>query len=144
MRQRLGTEGFTRSDAIVGIGGGACTDLAGFVAATWMRGIRYVNCPTSLLAMVDASTGGKTGINTPQGKNLVGSFYTPAGVLADEPTGNLDRKNSQEIVELLKYSNRQYGQTLIVITHDEDIGLSADRIIAIEDGRIVSDERIRA
>ena len=81
--ERLGNEGFTRSDAIVGLGGGACTDLAGFVAATWMRGIRYVNCPTSLLAMVDASTGGKTGINTPQGKNLVGSFYTPAGVLAD-------------------------------------------------------------
>ena len=81
--QRLGTEGFTRSDAIVGLGGGAATDLAGFVAATWMRGVRYVNCPTSLLAMVDASTGGKTGINTPQGKNLVGSFYTPAGVLAD-------------------------------------------------------------
>lgn len=68
--QRLGEEGFTRSDAIVGLGGGAATDLAGFVAATWMRGIRYVNCPTSLLAMVDASTGGKTGINTPQGKNL--------------------------------------------------------------------------
>ncbi|NEG69260.1 bifunctional shikimate kinase/3-dehydroquinate synthase [Bifidobacterium choloepi] len=81
--QRLGDEGFTRSDAVVGLGGGACTDLAGFVAATWMRGVRYVNCPTSLLAMVDASTGGKTGINTPQGKNLVGSFYTPAGVLAD-------------------------------------------------------------
>ncbi|KAB7791235.1 bifunctional shikimate kinase/3-dehydroquinate synthase [Bifidobacterium leontopitheci] len=81
--QRLGDEGFTRSDAIVGVGGGAATDLAGFVAATWMRGIRYVNCPTSLLAMVDASTGGKTGINTPQGKNLVGSFYTPAGVFAD-------------------------------------------------------------
>lgn len=84
--ERLGNEGFTRSDAIVGIGGGACTDLAGFVAATWMRGITYVNCPTSLLAMVDASTGGKTGINTPQGKNLVGSFYTPAGVLADLKT----------------------------------------------------------
>lgn len=81
--RRLGQEGFTRSDAIVGLGGGACTDLAGFVAATWMRGIRYVNCPTSLLAMVDASTGGKTGINTEEGKNLVGSFYTPAGVLAD-------------------------------------------------------------
>ena len=84
--QRLGNEGFTRSDAVVGLGGGAATDLAGFVAATWMRGIRYVNCPTSLLAMVDASTGGKTGINTPQGKNLVGSFYTPAGVLADMRT----------------------------------------------------------
>ncbi|RSX53868.1 3-dehydroquinate synthase [Bifidobacterium goeldii] len=84
--QRLGDEGFTRSDAVVGVGGGAATDLAGFVAATWMRGVRYVNCPTSLLAMVDASTGGKTGINTPQGKNLVGSFYTPAGVLADMKT----------------------------------------------------------
>lgn len=84
--ERLGNEGFTRSDAVVGLGGGAATDLAGFVAATWMRGIRYVNCPTSLLAMVDASTGGKTGINTPQGKNLVGSFYTPAGVLADVTT----------------------------------------------------------
>lgn len=84
--RRLGDEGFTRSDAIVGLGGGAATDLAGFVAATWMRGIRYVNCPTSLLAMVDASTGGKTGINTEAGKNLVGSFYTPAGVLADLTT----------------------------------------------------------
>ncbi|MBW3081797.1 bifunctional shikimate kinase/3-dehydroquinate synthase [Bifidobacterium phasiani] len=84
--QRLGEDGFTRSDAIVGVGGGAATDLAGFIAATWMRGVRYVNCPTSLLAMVDASTGGKTGINTPQGKNLVGSFYTPAGVLADVRT----------------------------------------------------------
>ena len=84
--RRLGDEGFTRSDAIVGLGGGAATDLAGFIAATWMRGIRYVNCPTSLLAMVDASTGGKTGINTEAGKNLVGSFYPPAGVLADMRT----------------------------------------------------------
>lgn len=83
---RLGSEGFTRSDAVVGVGGGAATDLAGFIASTWMRGIRYVNCPTSLLAMVDASTGGKTGINTVDGKNLVGTFYTPAGVLADIKT----------------------------------------------------------
>lgn len=82
----LGEQGFTRSDAIVGLGGGAATDVAGFAAATWMRGIRYVNCPTSLLAMVDASTGGKTGINTELGKNLVGSFYTPAAVLADMTT----------------------------------------------------------
>ena len=67
----------------------------------------------------------------------------PAVVLADEPTGNLDSKNSQEIVELLKFSNRKYGQTLIVITHDENIALQADRVIAIEDGRIVRDERIR-
>ena len=68
----------------------------------------------------------------------------PAVVLADEPTGNLDSKNSQEIVQLLKYSNRHYGQTLIVITHDESIALQADRIIAIEDGKIVRDERVRA
>ena len=67
----------------------------------------------------------------------------PAVVLADEPTGNLDSKNSQEIVELLKLSNRRYGQTLIVITHDESIALQAERIIAIEDGRITRDEVIR-
>ena len=68
---------------------------------------------------------------------------SPAVVLADEPTGNLDTKNSQEIVELLKLSNRQYGQTLIVITHDESIALQADRIISIEDGKITRDEVIR-
>ena len=67
----------------------------------------------------------------------------PAVVLADEPTGNLDSKNSQEIVELLKYSNRKYHQTLIVITHDESIALQADRILAIDDGRIIRDERVR-
>lgn len=68
---------------------------------------------------------------------------SPAVVLADEPTGNLDSKNSQEIVELLKLSNRQYEQTLIVITHDESIALQADRIITIEDGKITRDEVIR-
>ena len=68
---------------------------------------------------------------------------SPAVVLADEPTGNLDSKNSQEIVELLKLSNVQYGQTIIVITHDESIALQADRIITIEDGRITRDEVIR-
>ena len=67
----------------------------------------------------------------------------PAVVLADEPTGNLDSKNSQEIVELLKLSNKQYGQTLIVITHDESIALQADRILTIEDGKITRDEVIR-
>lgn len=69
---------------------------------------------------------------------------SPAVVLADEPTGNLDSKNSQEIVELLKTSNKKYNQTLIVITHDEQIALQADRIIAIEDGKIVRDEVIRS
>lgn len=79
----LGQSGFTRSDAIVGVGGGTVTDLAGFVAATWLRGVRVVQVPTTLLAMVDAAVGGKTGINTAEGKNLVGSFYPPAGVLCD-------------------------------------------------------------
>ena len=68
---------------------------------------------------------------------------SPAVVLADEPTGNLDSKNSQEIVELLKLSNRQYGQTLIIITHDENIALQADRIITIEDGKITHNEVVR-
>ena len=68
---------------------------------------------------------------------------SPAVVLADEPTGNLDSKNSQEIVDLLKLSNKKYDQTLVVITHDENIALQADRIIAIEDGRITRDEVIR-
>ena len=67
----------------------------------------------------------------------------PAVVLADEPTGNLDSKNSREIVELLKVSNQKYEQTLIIITHDENIALQADRILAIEDGKITRDEVIR-
>jgi 3-dehydroquinate synthase len=79
----LGAAGFTRTDAVVGVGGGAVTDLAGFVAASWLRGVRWVPVSTSLLGMVDASVGGKTGINTPAGKNLVGAFHPPAGVLCD-------------------------------------------------------------
>lgn len=79
----LAEAGFTRSDAIVGLGGGATTDLAGFVAATWLRGVRYIAMPTTVLAMVDAAVGGKTGINLPAGKNLVGAFYEPFTVLGD-------------------------------------------------------------
>lgn len=67
----------------------------------------------------------------------------PSLILADEPTGNLDSKNTHEVIELLKYSNKKYNQTLIIITHDEQIALQADRIIAIEDGRIISDKGVR-
>jgi 3-dehydroquinate synthase len=84
--EALGESGFTRSDAVVTFGGGATTDLGGFVAATWLRGVRVVHVPTTLLAMVDAAVGGKTGINTAAGKNLVGSFHEPAGVLVDLDT----------------------------------------------------------
>ena len=84
--QVLGQNDFTRSDAIVAVGGGAVTDLAGFVAATWLRGVKVIHLPTSLLGMVDAAVGGKTGINTAEGKNLVGAFHPPAAVLADLDT----------------------------------------------------------
>ena len=80
---RLAAAGIGRQDAIVGVGGGAATDLAGFVAATWLRGVRIVLVPTTLLGMVDAAIGGKTAINTADGKNLVGAFSPPAAVLAD-------------------------------------------------------------
>jgi 3-dehydroquinate synthase len=79
----LGRAGFTRTDVVVGLGGGAATDLAGWVAAAWLRGVRVVQLPTTLLGMVDAAVGGKTGINTVAGKNLVGAFHPPAGVLCD-------------------------------------------------------------
>lgn len=91
--QVLGQNDFTRSDAVVAVGGGAVTDLAGFVAATWLRGVKVIHMPTSLLGMVDASVGGKTGINTAEGKNLVGAFHPPAGVLVDLDTLDTLPKN---------------------------------------------------
>jgi 3-dehydroquinate synthase len=82
----LGKSEFSRSDMIIGFGGGTITDLAGFVAATWLRGVGIVQIPTTLLAMVDASVGGKTGVNTSEGKNLVGVFHSPSAVVIDLET----------------------------------------------------------
>ena len=82
----LGKSEFSRTDMIIGFGGGAITDLAGFVAATWLRGVGIVQIPTTVLAMVDAAIGGKTGVNTAEGKNLVGVFHSPKGVLVDLET----------------------------------------------------------
>jgi 3-dehydroquinate synthase len=79
----LGATGFTRNDLVVAVGGGAVTDLSGFVASSWLRGIDWVAVPTTLAAMVDAAVGGKTGINSEYGKNLIGSFYSPISVLVD-------------------------------------------------------------
>ena len=94
-----GQAGLTRSDVVVGLGGGAVTDLAGFVAATWMRGVRVVHVPTTLLAMVDAAVGGKTGINTAAGKNLVGAFHEPSAVLVDlDDAGHAARATSSSPV----------------------------------------------
>jgi 3-dehydroquinate synthase len=83
---RFAQLGMTRSDAIVSVGGGATTDLGGFAAASWLRGVPVVHVPTTLLGMVDAAVGGKTGIDLPEGKNLVGAFHPPAGVLCDLAT----------------------------------------------------------
>jgi len=82
----LGQSGFGRSDVVIGLGGGAVTDLAGFVAATWLRGTPVIQVPTTLLAMVDAAVGGKTGINTAAGKNLVGAIHSPLLVVCDVAT----------------------------------------------------------
>jgi 3-dehydroquinate synthase len=82
----LGRANFTRTDVVIGVGGGAVTDLAGYVAAAWLRGVRWVPYSTSLLGMVDAAVGGKTAVNIAAGKNLVGAFHPPAGVLCDLDT----------------------------------------------------------
>jgi 3-dehydroquinate synthase len=92
----FGQIGLERGDVVIGLGGGSVTDLAGFAAATWMRGVRLVQVPTTLLGMVDAAIGGKTGINTGAGKNMVGSFYEPSAVIVDLAT--LDSLPRNELV----------------------------------------------
>jgi len=120
--QILGQADFTRSDAIVGIGGGAATDLAGFVAATWLRGVRFVLVPTTVLGMVDAAIGGKTGINTNEGKNLVGAFHAPAAVLCDLDL--LDTLPRNEILagfaEIVKAGFIRYPEILDIIEADPE------------------------
>jgi 3-dehydroquinate synthase len=81
--RRFGQIGLGRADVVIGVGGGSVTDLAGFAAATWMRGVPVIQAPTTLLGMVDAAVGGKTGINTEAGKNMVGAFHEPSAVIAD-------------------------------------------------------------
>lgn len=81
--QVMGQSDFTRTDAVIGYGGGSVTDLAGFVAATWLRGVQVIQIPTTVLGLVDASVGGKTGVNTAEGKNLVGAFWAPRAVIGD-------------------------------------------------------------
>lgn len=103
--RRMAGAGFTRADAIVAVGGGVVTDLAGFAAAVYHRGIRFVSVPTTLLAQVDAAIGGKTGVNLPEGKNLVGAFWQPHAVLCDTET--LDTLPERELLsgqgEMAKY-----------------------------------------
>ncbi|WP_394771735.1 3-dehydroquinate synthase [Lacisediminihabitans sp.] len=121
--QVMGQADFTRTDAVIGFGGGSVTDLAGFVAATWLRGVRLVNVPTTLLGMVDAAIGGKTGINTAEGKNLVGAFYPPAGVVVDLDT--LEGISQMEILagfgEVVKYGFIAEPEILDIIERSVEI-----------------------
>jgi 3-dehydroquinate synthase len=120
--QIMGQTDFTRTDAVIGLGGGASTDLAGFVAATWLRGVKLIQVPTSVLGMVDAAIGGKTGINTSEGKNLVGSFYAPAAVIVDLDT--LDTIPRNEILagfaEIVKAGFIAEPEILDIIEADVD------------------------
>ncbi len=120
--QVMGQADFTRTDAVVGFGGGAVTDLAGFVAATWLRGVAVVQVPTTVLGMVDAAVGGKTGINTNEGKNLVGAFWTPTAVICD--LAMLDSLSRNERVagfaEVVKAGFIWYPEILDLIQSDPE------------------------
>ena len=126
----MASAGFTRADAIVALGGGVVTDLAGFVAAVYHRGIRFVSVPTTLLAQVDAAIGGKTGVNLPEGKNLVGAFWQPHAVLCDT-----------EVLDTLPPRELRSGQGELAKYHF----LGGDRLEALAlDDRIAAAVRIKA
>ena len=130
--RKLGKKEFGRTDAIIGIGGGATTDLAGFVAATWLRGIAWYAIPTTLAGMVDASVGGKTGINTAAGKNLVGSFYSPKAVCVDISwlVSLSDRDFSAGLAEVIKTG---FIRDLSILELLESVsGLSESRTLSEE------------
>jgi 3-dehydroquinate synthase len=138
----------TRSDCVVGIGGGAVTDLAGFAAASWLRGVPVVQVPTTVLGMVDAAVGGKTAIDIPEGKNLVGAFHPPAGVLADMDTlATLPRADYVAgLAEAIKAGFIADGEILRLVAADPQDAASAhgrhareiiERSIAVK-ARVVS------
>ncbi|WP_052460435.1 3-dehydroquinate synthase [Microbacterium gorillae] len=120
--QIMGKSDFTRTDAVVGFGGGAVTDLAGFVAATWLRGVPVVQVPTTVLGMVDASVGGKTGVNTAEGKNLVGAFWAPHAVLADlDLLRTLSRNEAVAgFAEVVKAGFIRYPEILDIVRADPE------------------------
>lgn len=144
----LGSTGFTRSDMLIGLGGGATTDLAGFVAATWLRGISWIAVPTTLLGMVDASIGGKTGINTDAGKNLVGAFHSPTSVFVDLnsletlPENDL-RAGLAEVAKVGLTSDPTILDTIIrfpdkiIDPHSDELRTLIQRAIAVK-ARVVS------
>ena len=150
--QVLGQTGFTRSDAVVTVGGGATTDMGGFVAATWLRGVKVVHMPTTLLGMVDAAVGGKTGMNTTEGKNLVGAFHEPAGVLCDLATLETLPRNElvSGLAEVIKCGFISDPAILELVESEPVAATTAgsavlreliERAIAVKIGVVVSDLR---
>jgi 5-deoxy-5-amino-3-dehydroquinate synthase len=139
--------GLSRSDAVVALGGGVVSDVAGFAASVFLRGIAYVNVPTTLLAQIDAAIGGKTGVNLPEGKNLVGSFWQPAAVLCDiQALGSLPaREWSSGRGEMAKYAflgeglleQGRPGAAILGLPLDEQVA----RCVAIKAAVVSADER---
>ena len=131
--------GLTRADAVVAVGGGVVTDTAGFAAASYHRGVAVVHVPTTLLGMIDAAVGGKTGVNLPEGKNLVGAFWQPHGVLCDLDV--LDTLPPRELRsglgELAKYRFLPGGEGLEDLPFDEQVA----RCVDIKATVVASDER---
>lgn len=132
--EELAAHGFTRSDGILALGGGVVGDLAGFVAATYMRGIHFVQAPTSLLAQVDSSIGGKTGVNTASAKNLVGTFSQPDGVLIDpDVLDTLDprciREGIAEVVKAAAIADANLWQELTIYRDEFDVITHAESVI---------------
>src|SRR5262249_1295282 len=142
--EALGAANFTRTDGVVGVGGGAVTDGAGFVAACWLRGVPVVQVPTSLLGMVDAAIGGKTGVNTAAGKNLVGAFHPPVGVLCDLST--LDTLPAAELTtglaEVVKYGF--IADPAILDAIEPDPAAAADPRGAVLPELVVRSVRVKA
>lgn len=148
--QVMGLSDFTKPDVVIGFGGGSVSDLAGFVAATWLRGVRVLQIPTSLVGMVDAAIGGKTALNTAQGKNLVGMFHAPDVVLADLDT--LDTLSQMEILagfgEVVKYGFIERPEILDIIEKDVEAATNPEseefrRLIEISveiKARVVSED----
>lgn len=131
----LATEGMTRKDGVIALGGGVVGDLAGFVASTFMRGLHFLQVPTTLLAQVDSSIGGKTGVNTASAKNLVGTFAQPDGVLIDTDTlktlaPRRVREGIAEIVKSAAIADKQLWQRLTELTSSDDLLANASEIIA--------------
>ncbi len=135
--QALASEGLTRTDCLAALGGGVVGDMTGFAAATYLRGIPFVQFPTTLLAMVDSSVGGKTGIDLPTGKNLVGAFNQPVGVFCDTDTLSTLPQNifADGCAEVIKYG--YIGDPTLLSTLETDFSADPEAVIA----RCVADKR---